>query len=558
MKRVVIAVGLIVGLSLPLWAAQPFPTILQIALNQLTTGVIPYQILRMIPDGYVNFGDDSGEDGYGFRDSAGTIQFKQDGGTWVSLPASGTFPIDAPYITRTPDGDLTNETALSTLATALLLNTTATGVPVAYAGTSCTNQVVVGLDAVGAATCADVDLSTLTLAGTLGVANGGTGLTTGTSGGILGFTGTTTLASSALLTQDALLVGGGAGALPAPLGSLGTTTTVLHGNAAGVPSFAAVDLTTTVSGVLPTANGGTGSAFFAVAGPASTAKTYTFPNASTTVLTTNAAVTAAQGGTGLASYTTGDLIVASGATTLASLAGASTGNALISGGVGAAPTYGKIGLTTHVSGTLPVTSGGTNLTSYTTGDLIVANSGTSLASLAAVAAGQVLTSTGVGTAPAWSATPSVTTLLAEALEVLGPALGDPILTLSTDATLTNPAEVVSQYRAATTTATPAALATVTIPEFTTVQIQCMVTARRTGGAAGTAEDGAGYIVNAVYKNVAGTATEIGEDVTVVGEDQVGFDASFAPSSGTAVLSVTGATDNNVTWHATCRTWGVNT
>src|SRR5579859_2381505 len=38
----------------------------------------------------------------------------------------------------------------------------------------------------------------------------------------------------------------------------GTTTTVLHGNAAGNPSFSAVVLTTDVSGVLPTANGGTG------------------------------------------------------------------------------------------------------------------------------------------------------------------------------------------------------------------------------------------------------------------------------------------------------------
>jgi hypothetical protein len=35
---------------------------------------------------------------------------------------------------------------------------------------------------------------------------------------------------------------------------------------------------------------------------------------------------------------------------------------LISGGVGVAPSYGKIGLTTHISGTLPVANGGTGLT----------------------------------------------------------------------------------------------------------------------------------------------------------------------------------------------------
>jgi len=69
------------------------------------------------------------------------------------------------------------------------------------------------------------------------------------------------------------------------------------------------------------------------------------------------------GGTGLTSYAVGDLIYASGATTLSRLAGVEEGNALISGGVSTAPTWGKIGLTSHVTGTLPVTSGGTGVTS---------------------------------------------------------------------------------------------------------------------------------------------------------------------------------------------------
>jgi hypothetical protein len=73
-------------------------------------------------------------------------------------------------------------------------------------------------------------------------------------------------------------------------------------------------------------------------------------------------IDAAYGGTGQSSYTTGDLLYASGATTLSKLADVVTGNALISGGVGTAPAWGKIGLTTHVSGTLPLGSGGTNAT----------------------------------------------------------------------------------------------------------------------------------------------------------------------------------------------------
>ena len=121
----------------------------------------------------------------------------------------------------------------------------------------------------------------------------------GTSGGIPYYSSTTTLAPSGLLTTNALILGGGAGTAPAPLGSLGTTTTVLHGNASGAPSFGAVALGTDVSGTLPAGNGGTGNAFFAVAGPSTSTKTFTFPNASANVLTDNAAVTGAQGGTGV-------------------------------------------------------------------------------------------------------------------------------------------------------------------------------------------------------------------------------------------------------------------
>lgn len=75
------------------------------------------------------------------------------------------------------------------------------------------------------------------------------------------------------------------------------------------------------------------------------------------------ALTAANGGTGQSSYAVGDLLYASTTTALSKLADVATGNALISGGVGVAPSWGKIGLTTHVSGTLPVANGGTNASS---------------------------------------------------------------------------------------------------------------------------------------------------------------------------------------------------
>ncbi len=103
--------------------------------------------------------------------------------------------------------------------------------------------------------------------GTNFVASGTTIPDTGTSGGILGYTANGVLASSGALTQHAIVLGGGAGATPSVLASLGTSTTVLHGAAAGDPTFGSVvnadianstiDLTAKVTGALPIANGGT-------------------------------------------------------------------------------------------------------------------------------------------------------------------------------------------------------------------------------------------------------------------------------------------------------------
>jgi hypothetical protein len=87
-------------------------------------------------------------------------------------------------------------------------------------------------------------------------------------------------------------------------------------------------------------------------------------NITGTVISLNT-VPVASGGTNITSYAVGDLLYASGATTLSKLADVATGNALISGGVTTAPSWGKIGLTTHVSGTLAVGNGGTGVATLT-------------------------------------------------------------------------------------------------------------------------------------------------------------------------------------------------
>lgn len=84
-------------------------------------------------------------------------------------------------------------------------------------------------------------------------------------------------------------------------------------------------------------------------------------------------LSASRGGTGTASYTVGDILYASAPSSLSKLADVATGNALISGGVGVAPTWGKVGLTTHVAGTLGAANGGTGSSNLSANKVLVGN-----------------------------------------------------------------------------------------------------------------------------------------------------------------------------------------
>ncbi len=42
--------------------------------------------------GYINFGDTDGSSGYGFRDNAGTLEYKNSGGSWAALGGGGSSP----------------------------------------------------------------------------------------------------------------------------------------------------------------------------------------------------------------------------------------------------------------------------------------------------------------------------------------------------------------------------------------------------------------------------------------------------------------------------------
>ena len=127
----------------------------------------------------------------------------------------------------------------------------------------------------------------ITLAGTLATTNGGTNLTSFTSGGAVYATSTSVLATGTLpntaggtgqssaFTQYGITYASTTTALATT--SVGTSSTVLHGNASGAPTFGAVALGTEVSGQLPIANGGTGATTLAGANIAliNTAQTFT-------------------------------------------------------------------------------------------------------------------------------------------------------------------------------------------------------------------------------------------------------------------------------------------
>jgi len=81
---------------------------------------------------------------------------------------------------------------------------------------------------------------------------------------------------------------------------------------------------------------------------------------------------ASLGGSGQSNYTVGDILFASTSTALSKLVNVVTGNVLLSGGVGVAPSYGKVGLTTHISGVLPIANGGTGSATQNFVDLTAA------------------------------------------------------------------------------------------------------------------------------------------------------------------------------------------
>ena len=112
------------------------------------------------------------------------------------------------------------------------------------------------------------NLSPASLSSAVSVAKGGTGLTSGTSGGIPYFNAANTIASSTALTTNGVVLGGGAGAAPTATAA-GVANSVLRvPSGGGAPSFGAVDVSqsSAVTGTLNLGNGGTGTSLLVTGG----------------------------------------------------------------------------------------------------------------------------------------------------------------------------------------------------------------------------------------------------------------------------------------------------
>jgi hypothetical protein len=129
-------------------------------------------------------------------------------------------------------------------------------------------------------------------------------------------------------------------------------------------------------------------------------------------------------------------------------------------------------------------------------------------------------------------------------------LGQPVQRLESTATNDNVIEDTLHGRIATTDATVTTLYTHTLVASTVYQIEAKVLAHRTGGTAGTAEDCACYKIAGLFKVVAGAAVQVGTtEVLYEKEDQAAWNATFDVTGLTVRIRVTGAPNNNITWHA---------
>lgn len=163
---------------------------------------------------------------------------------------------------------------------------------------------------------------------------------------------------------------------------VGTAGYILSSNGASAPTWVAPS-----SGLVTRWSGGT---------------TGLTPNTLTSGdITIAGTLVAANGGTGQSVYAVGDILAADTTTSLSKIPDVILGNALISGGVNALPSWGKIELTTHVVGTLAIANGGTNSSIALNNNRVMVSTAGQIVESGPATNGQVLIGS-TGNSPSWA------------------------------------------------------------------------------------------------------------------------------------------------------------
>jgi hypothetical protein len=445
----------------------------------------------------------------------------------------------------------------------------------------------------------------ITVAGTLVAANGGTGQSSYTIGDLLYASSSTALSKLADVATGSVLISGGVGAAPSYSSSptiSGTTTSgffIANGTITGsrsqgayaygtlgysdiniyasfassVNNYTQIVVQNTNAGasastnILVSNNLGTASTYFGEFGMNSSGFTGTgaFNAASTVYLdatsadlaigttTANAihfvvnggatdaatissagvfslgtALAVSSGGTGAGTFTANGVIYGNTTSALGVTAAGTTGQVLVATTSGA-PSWGAIpstaavtsisfgttGLTPStattgavtVAGTLVAANGGTGQSLYAVGDLLYASTTTALSKLADVATGSVLVSGGVGVAPAYSASPTLTTSLTTPL-VIGGTAASSTLTLESTSGVGTTDSIIFKTGSQSTRMTIDTSGQVGIGTSTSTGVNLLTNALITGATSAYAHLNSGVVQSGVTSGAFGYASQI--------------------------------------------------
>jgi len=223
-------------------------------------------------------------------------------------------------------------------------------------------------------------------------------------------------------------------------------------------------------------------------------------------------------------------------------------------------TSSAVSLAADISGVLPIANGGTNSSTALTNGRIIVSAAGALVEHSALVAGAVYFGAPTTGLPAqdatnffWDGTNSRLGLGTNAPARLLDVNGSSVIRGSFRYAAAGAAAAnweVFQSQVLTTDNTTTTAATVAVPTDTVMFIEARIVARRSGGSAGSSGDSAVYVRSAKFKNIGGTVSLLNLQTDYTSEDQGAWNGTLVVSGANALVSIKGASNNNVTWTVT--------